>query len=41
MVEEKAMKKALWMVIVFGLLIGFEANIFAQDATDKKPERCV
>ncbi|MBP7527196.1 MAG: hypothetical protein KA801_04690 [Syntrophorhabdaceae bacterium] len=32
------MKKALWMVIVFGLLIGFEANIFAQDATDKKPE---
>ncbi len=32
------MKKALWMVIVFGLLIGFEANILAQDATDKKPE---
>lgn len=32
------MKKALWMIIVFGLLIGFEADIFAQDTTDKKPE---
>ena len=32
------MKKALWMVIVFGLFIGLEATIFAQDATDKKPE---
>ncbi|MEN6318179.1 MAG: hypothetical protein ABFD82_05440 [Syntrophaceae bacterium] len=32
------MKKALWMLIVFGLLIGFEADIFAQDTTDKKPD---
>jgi hypothetical protein len=38
MVEEKTMKKALWMMIVFGLLIGFEADIFAQDTMDKKPE---